>query len=246
MIAADFRAKARQALSGRWIMAVLAGLLASLLGGIGSSGPDIELKFSDSGAALYAGEVDIGASLQAINADGLAAWVMASAVGIFTVSIIFAIILFIIGSVVSVGYCEYNLKLIDDRDPQINDLFAHFGRFKTLFAAHFLVGLYTFLWSLLLVIPGIVASYSYALVPYLLAERPELSAGEAILLSKQMMRGNRWRLFCLDFSFIGWMFLCIFTLGIGSLWLTPYQQAAQAAFYRDLVQNYDRYGSIEM
>ena len=69
---------------------------------------------------------------------------------------------------------------------------------------------------------------------YILAENPELSASEAISRSKQMMDGNKWRLFCLQFSFIGWSILCAFTLGIGNLWLTPYKQAARAAFYREV------------
>ena len=69
---------------------------------------------------------------------------------------------------------------------------------------------------------------------YILAENPELTASQAIEKSKTMMYGNRWRLFCLRFSFIGWDLLCSLTFGIGYLWLTPYKQAAEAAFYRDI------------
>ena len=90
------------------------------------------------------------------------------------------------------------------------------------------------MWSLLFIIPGIVAAYSYAMAPYILAENPDMTVREAIAASKEMMRGSRWRLFCLGFSFIGWSMLCILTLGIGNLWLRPYREAAQAAFYRDL------------
>ena len=67
-----------------------------------------------------------------------------------------------------------------------------------------------------------------------LAEHPELTASEAIAQSKAMMDGSRWRLFCLHLSFIGWDLLCALTLGLGNLALTPYKQAAEAAFYRDL------------
>ena len=94
--------------------------------------------------------------------------------------------------------------------------------------------LYILLWTFVFIIPGIMASYSYAMTSYILAEQPELSAGEAITLSKQLMNGNRWRLFCLHLSFIGWELLCALTLGIGHLWLTPYKQAATAAFYREI------------
>ena len=101
-------------------------------------------------------------------------------------------------------------------------------------AARFLQSIYILLWSLLFIIPGIIASYSYAMTEYILAEHLELSASEAISRSKQMMDGNKWRLFCLQFSFIGWSILCAFTLGIGIFWLTPYKQAATAAFYREV------------
>ena len=69
---------------------------------------------------------------------------------------------------------------------------------------------------------------------YILAENPDLSASEAIEQSKSMMAGNRWRLFCLHVSFIGWDILCSLTLGIGYLWLNPYKNAATAAFYREI------------
>ena len=94
--------------------------------------------------------------------------------------------------------------------------------------------MYILLWSLLLIVPGIMATYSYAMTDYILAEHPELTASEAIAQSKAMMDGSRWRLFCLHLSFIGWDLLCALTLGLGNLALTPYKQAAEAAFYRDL------------
>ena len=90
------------------------------------------------------------------------------------------------------------------------------------------------MWSLLLIIPGIIARYSYAMTGYILAEHPELTADEAITSSKAMMEGNRFRLFCLELSFIGWGILCAFTFGIGNLWLRPYKQTAIAAFYREI------------
>ena len=96
------------------------------------------------------------------------------------------------------------------------------------------MGLYSFLWSLLLVIPGIYASYGYAMTSYILAENPDLTAREAISRSKQLMDGHRLDLFILQLSFIGWAILSALTLGIGSLWLNPYTEAATAAFYRNL------------
>ncbi len=95
-------------------------------------------------------------------------------------------------------------------------------------------GLYIFLWSLLFIIPGIVAGYSYAMADYILAEKPNMTASEAVELSKSMMYGNRFRLFCLQLSFIGWDILATLAFGIGHLWLTPYKQASYAAFYREV------------
>ena len=97
-----------------------------------------------------------------------------------------------------------------------------------------LSNIYQWLWSLLLVVPGIIKSYSYAMTPYLLKDNEELSGNEAIEESMRMMDGHKWDLFCLDLSFIGWMILCIFTLGIGMLWLLPYMNTARAAFYEEL------------
>lgn len=79
-----------------------------------------------------------------------------------------------------------------------------------------------------------MAIYSYAMTKYILAEHPEMTAKEAIARSKAMMTGNRRRLFCMQFSFIGWEILCILTLGIGNLVLAPYEEAATAVFYWDL------------
>lgn len=99
--------------------------------------------------------------------------------------------------------------------------------------------LYTLLWSLLLIFPGIYAALGYAMTPYLLAEHPELTAREAIQRSKALMEGHRWDLFLLNLSFIGWAILCALTMGFGSIFLNPYIEAAHAAFYRSLT------GSVE-
>ena len=149
-------------------------------------------------------------------------------------ALIMGAVYFILGSIIKVGYAKFNLNLVDRLEGSFENLFAYFSDWKTTAAARFLQSIYILLWSLLFIIPGIIASYSYAMTEYILAENPELSASEAISRSKQMMDGNKWRLFCLQFSFIGWSILCAFTLGIGNLWLTPYKQAATAAFYREV------------
>lgn len=227
MLASDFRAAARRALAGKWVLAVVAGLIVGLLGGASSGGPELKAEYhSGSGVNFTFGGVPLSPEA--------AAWV-AGALAMLTLgAVVVALVYFTIGGVVSVGYARFNLDLIDGGSPELGGLFAYFPYFKTALCARLLTSLYIFLWTLLLIVPGIVASYSYALVPFLLAEDPDLPAGEAISRSKDMMSGNRWRLFCLDLSFIGWAILCLFTFGIGKFFLSPYQEAARAAFYRDL------------
>ena len=120
-----------------------------------------------------------------------------------------------------------------------SSLFSRFCIWGRAFGLWFMTSLLTFLWTLLFIVPGIVASYRYALAPYLMAENPDMGVMEAIARSKELMNGNKWRLFCLDLSFIGWTLLCVLTLGIGCLWLLPYQNAAEAAFYLEVTGRAD-------
>ena len=177
--------------------------------------------------------------------------------------VLWAILQLIVGGAVQLGYARFNLNLVDRKDAAVSDLFSQKDRLWDGFCMKFLQGLYIALWSLLLVIPGIVKSYSYAMTPYIMSEHPSLTANEAITESRRIMDGNKWRLFCLDFSFIGWELLCslplyaggflvlkYFTgseamalslvllltipLSIGFFFVRPYEEAAWATFYRDI------------
>lgn len=121
-------------------------------------------------------------------------------------------------------------------DMQIGNMFTVFTRnsYLRVFGTALLVGVYTFLWALLLLIPGIIKSYSYALTPYILKDEPELKYNAAIEKSMAMMDGHKMQLFLLDLSFIGWALLCILTCGIGFLWLVPYVALSRTAFYENL------------
>ncbi|MBE5868639.1 MAG: DUF975 family protein [Lachnospiraceae bacterium] len=166
--------------------------------------------------------------------DRLGMILAGSAIYIALIAIVMAVVYFVLGSVVEVGYDRFNLALVDRSEAKIDMLFTYFHNWKTTAAAKFLQSFYILLWSLLFIIPGIIATYSYAMTGFILAEHPELTASEAIARSKEIMSGNRFRLFCLQLSFIGWSILCTLTLGIGNLWLRPYKQAARAAFYREI------------
>ena len=92
--------------------------------------------------------------------------------------------------------------------------------------------MFTLLWCLLLLIPGIVAAYAYRMVPFILAENPDMPAREVIARSREMMKGNKWRAFVLDLSFLGWIILGVVTLGLGLVfWTEPYIKSADAALY---------------
>lgn len=116
----------------------------------------------------------------------------------------------------------------------ISNMFRGFNDYGRIFGTMFLVQLYTFLWTLLLIVPGIIKACSYAMTPFILREHPELSYNAAIEKSMAMMEGHKMKYFLLTLSFIGWALLCVLTLGIGYLFLYPYVYTSYAAFYEDL------------
>ena len=134
-----------------------------------------------------------------------------------------------------------NRLLVEGDNRAVGNLFRDsFGRWGRKVWGMFLMNFFISLWSLLLIIPGFIKLYAYALTPYILIDNPEISANQAINLSQKMMKGHKFDLFFLHFSFIGWFFLSIFTFGIGLLWLLPYMMTAQAAFYQDVKKEYNK------
>ena len=134
------------------------------------------------------------------------------------------------------GYSNSMRVLLETGDNRLtnNSFSLAFGNWLHVVWGMILSTIYIFLWTLLLIIPGIIKSYSYALTPYILVEHPEMSANEAIEESMRLMDGHKFDLFYLQLSFIGWAILSILSLGLGFFWLIPYQMTAQAAFYRDI------------
>ena len=236
-IAEDFRRIARNALTNKWFIAVAVGLVASILGGISGGGPEFKVNIDGSNISMNFNVA--GQTIKSIGTNGgvdseVGAFILASLPIIILASLFAAVIYFVLGSFIGVGYAKFNLNLVDKKNAAFETLFEYFSYWKTTTIARLLRALYVFLWSLLFIIPGIVAGFSYAMTDYILAEDPELTADEAISQSKSIMMGNKWRFFCLQFSFIGWDILATLAFGIGHLWLTPYKQAAYAAFYREV------------
>ena len=140
----------------------------------------------------------------------------------------------VIGGPFSLALAMISLKVLRAEGIEVSNLFDGFQHFKNSFLLGLINTIFIALWSLLLVVPGIIKAYAYSMSMYILADNPEMEQAEARKASIEMMNGHKWELFCLHFSFIGWHLLIPFTLGILSLWVTPYVQTATAAFYENL------------
>ncbi len=158
------------------------------------------------------------------------------AVGLSAIPFIGGLCSLFVGLPLAYGLAIVMLSVFKNREKDIDFgiLFEGFQDYSRIFVTKFLQQLYTALWALLLVVPGIIKYYSYAMTDYILKEEPEMKNNAAIEKSMAMMENNRMKLFMLDLSFIGWAILCCITLGIGFFFLIPYMQSARAAFYEDL------------
>lgn len=273
--ASEFRKYAREALKGRWMKAGGVAIVASFLGASISGGGFVN-SFSNSinstNNVLQNGGGGIG------TVSSIPASVMAGILGLGLIILIYAFAAFIISGATTLGYARYNLNLVDDRNPQLSDVFSQFHRLGSGLLMVFLRELYVYLWTLLFIIPGIIARYRYAMAAYILSENPEMTANEAITESKMLMKGNKMRLFGLELSFLGWIILSalalfpiimlVAPLAMGvpgtisgamvvlivvviiayavavNLFLNPYIEAANAAFYREIKDG--KYSSPEV
>ncbi len=121
------------------------------------------------------------------------------------------------------------------------DGIGHTGRAVSLY---FVNSLLAGLWSLLLVVPGIVKNYAYSMSFYVLADHPDMTQSDAREESERLMDGNKFRLFLLDISFLGWILLSLLTGGILLFWVQPYMQTAYVLFYKELKTKKSRYGIL--
>ena len=146
------------------------------------------------------------------------------------------LVLFILALPLTWGYQSLFLGAVRGGEATAKDLFEGYNKelFSRVLTTTLLYYVYVFLWSLLLLIPGCIKAYSYAMTPYILKDNPEMKNNAAIEESMRMMDGHKLELFLLDLSFIGWALLSLLTCGIGFLWLTPYMNMARVNFYEDL------------
>ena len=146
------------------------------------------------------------------------------------------LVLFILALPLTWGYQSLFLGAVRGGEATAKDLFEGYNKelFSRVLTTTLLYYVYVLLWSLLLLIPGCIKAYSYAMTPFILKDNPEMKNNAAIEESMRMMDGHKLELFLLDLSFIGWALLSLLTCGIGFLWLTPYMNMARVNFYEDL------------
>ena len=141
------------------------------------------------------------------------------------------IYMLITGGAFLLGFSYFTMSLFRTGKGSPKDIFYGFDYLVKAFALNFVMMVFVILWSLLLIIPGIVAAYRYRLSYYVMLDNPNLSTLEVINESKRLMRGNKGKLFLLDLSFIGWAILATITFGLGFIALTPYMNMATFVFY---------------
>lgn len=163
--------------------------------------------------------------------------VLAASIIVFAVLISLAPLAIVVSGPLLVGQSYYLIDIaIHNNEGKNYNIFIEPFK-KSLInsiVANVLMGIFIFLWSLLLVIPGIIKYYSYSMTHYVIADNPDIDFLDALKKSEELMHGNKWRLFKLYFSFIGWFILASIPLGLGLIFLYPYIQLATANFYVDL------------
>ncbi|WP_409298650.1 DUF975 family protein [Peribacillus sp. SCS-26] len=208
MTISGIKQEAKITLKGRWGLAVLLTFLYFLITVV----PSLAVEIGTAGGLdnwLYQESPTPGA--QAFN-------------------IIFTLALFPL----SAGYYWFFLSESRREGRPISYAFSIYknpGLSLKIIGAYIMISIFTILWTLLLIIPGIIKGISYSQTIFILKDNPELSIFEAIRKSKKLMKGHKWKFFLLSLSFIGWGLLTIFTLGIGLLWLIPYTLTSWCVFY---------------
>ncbi len=219
-----------------WKLVLVSLILSAITGGATNAGRN---GVKNSGTAGNGSAVDVSGILSGFN---MMAVLVASVAVLVILLIAFAIRVFAL-NVLVVG-CKGFFSQSMTGEPEFRALVDGFSNnywhcVKTCFLRDLFVGL----WSLLFVIPGVIKSYEYRMVPYLLAEHPEMSSSEVLARSKEMMDGNKWATFVLDLSFIGWALLGAITMGLVFIfWTSPYINATEAALYHRL-SGQDSYGN---
>ena len=220
----ELRAKAWESLKGKYWKAFAVVLVLGFLVSIGNSMISCSQSMTEILNMVDPSEVDETMKLGALVVLGIASVFL----------IVGYLISLLVGNAATVGLANYFIKNTYS-NPSFGDAFSGFKvRYGRNIGTLLLLSIKLVLWTCLFIVPGIIKSYEYAIIPYILADDPEISSKEAFAKAKQMMDGNKWRLFELEISFFGWFLLCMLTLGLGTFFLIPYVDAANAEFYMEL------------
>ena len=220
----ELRAKAWDSLKGKYWLAFVSTIITGLICSVGSFFVSYGQDMSEIPSMVDQGHMDAVATAGAVVIAVMALVV----VGVGCITNVF------ISNPAIIGSCNYYIKNVDSK-PSLVEVFSGYKtRYGRNIKTMLLVDIKLVLWSILFLIPGIIKSFEYAIIPYILADDAEISSKDAFKKAKQMMKGNKWRMFKLEFSFIGWFMLCVLTLGIGTFFLMPYVSATFAEFYMEL------------
>jgi uncharacterized membrane protein len=214
----ELRIKAKENLDGKWLVAIAVCVVAWLM---------VEAFTSNNGAnASFKYIMENGNFVRVANAGNPFNGLM-------------SLVSFIIGGPIYFGVAAYFLKLARHEHAEFSELFSGFSLFKTNFVLNFFIMVFTILWAILLIVPGIIAVIKYSMAYYIVNDNPEIGALDAIRRSKEMMYGHKMRFLEMWLGFLGWFILGVVTLGLGMIYAIPYYRAAKANFYLDLKESYN-------
>lgn len=240
MRARDYKKTAKKALKGRYWWALLAAIISWVFGALSIefNGNEVIDTTAVADATVPAVKSTIATFIDVIGntfniydlSDKILTFIKINSVGLAIIAIVVALI----GCAVGLGYRLFNIELFKTTEkPELGIIFSRMHYIGKAFLLGLRVALRIIGGFILFIIPGIIAIYKYFPADYILAENPELSTGDVLKQSKQMMKGRKWRKFCLDFSFILWDILAGIVPG-GMVFLTPFKQSADTAFYIDM------------
>lgn len=146
-------------------------------------------------------------------------------------SFLLNLVTILIGGPVALGTSLFLLRLFRNQEIGVGILFNGFDYFGKAALLRLVTSIFILLWTLLFLVPGIIAAIRYSQAFYILADHPDKGIMECVEDSKYLMQGNKWKYFCLNISFIGWAILASIPAGLGWLLLLPYIGTAQTAFY---------------
>lgn len=260
----DLKTKAKERMSLNYWRSVLVALILTAVAGGGAAGAagafgggsdsssisdEIRYTLSDNGDDEDSASDALDSFEEMLNDDFYLDDGVDDFIAIVLIAVVIALVVVLIATVISVllrvfllqplevGCKRFFTRNLDDNAQVKEVCFSYDHNYMNSVKIMFFKGLYTFLWTLLFVIPGIIKSYEYKQVPYILAENPDITKEEAFARSKQMMSGNKWKAFVLDLSFLGWEILNTMTIGIlGIFYVKPYEYQTEAAFYEALKQ----------